>query len=67
MPHDQFCGIGRGSDGARVLKESDPRLAAYALMAEADWRFAVAGGRSGRGDAGESDLARDVRLRERGA
>jgi len=29
---------------ARVLKESDPRLAAYSLkMAEADWRFAVAG------------------------
>jgi Glycosyl hydrolase family 9/Cellulase N-terminal ig-like domain len=28
----------------RVLKESDPRLAAYSLkMAEADWRFAVAG------------------------
>jgi hypothetical protein len=29
---------------ARVLKESDPRLAAYALkMAEADWQFAVEG------------------------
>ncbi len=28
----------------RVLKQSDPRLAAYSLkMAEADWRFAVAG------------------------
>ncbi len=28
----------------RVLKDSDPRLAAYSLkMAEADWRFAVAG------------------------
>ena len=28
----------------RVLKERDPRLAAYSLkMAEADWRFAVAG------------------------
>jgi hypothetical protein len=29
---------------ARVLKESDPRLAAYCLkMAQADWRFAMAG------------------------
>ncbi|MCW3118882.1 MAG: hypothetical protein JWM28_2964, partial [Chitinophagaceae bacterium] len=29
---------------ARVLKDSDPRLAAYALkMAEADWKFAVEG------------------------
>ncbi len=28
----------------RVLKQSDPRLAAYSLkMAEADWRFAIAG------------------------
>ena len=43
-PMGNFTASAAEAIAARVLKESDPRLAAYSLkMAEADWRFACAG------------------------
>ena len=43
-PMANFTASAAEAIAARVLKESDPRLAAYCLkMAEADWRFACAG------------------------
>jgi hypothetical protein len=43
-PMNNFTAAAAEAIAARVLKESDPRLAAYSLkMAEADWRFACAG------------------------
>ena len=43
-PMGNFTASAAEAIAARVLKESDPRLAAYCLkMAEADWRFALAG------------------------
>jgi hypothetical protein len=43
-PMGNFTAAAAEAIAARVLKESDPRLAAYSLrMAEADWRFACAG------------------------
>lgn len=43
-PFTNFLASAAEAIGARVLKESDPRLAAYSLrMAEADWEFAVDG------------------------
>ena len=43
-PYDNFQASASEAIAARVLKESDPRLAAYALQkAKADWKFAVAG------------------------
>jgi hypothetical protein len=43
-PWVNFLAANTEALAARVLKESDPRLAAYALkMAETDWQFAVAG------------------------
>lgn len=44
VPMNNFLASAAEAIAHRVLKESDPRLAAYALkMAEEDWRFAVAG------------------------
>jgi Glycosyl hydrolase family 9/Cellulase N-terminal ig-like domain len=44
IPFDNFIASGVEAIAARVLKQSDPRLAAYSLkMAKADWQFAVAG------------------------
>jgi len=43
-PMGNFTASAAEAIAARVLKESDPRLAAHALkLAEADWRFACAG------------------------
>jgi hypothetical protein len=43
-PMGNFTAAAAEAIAARVLKESDPHLAAYCLkMAEADWRFAMAG------------------------
>jgi hypothetical protein len=43
-PFVNFLASAAEAIAARVLKDSDPRLAAYSLrMAEADWRFAVEG------------------------
>jgi Glycosyl hydrolase family 9/Cellulase N-terminal ig-like domain len=43
-PLNNFTASASEAIAARVLKESDPRLAAYSLkMAKADWQFAVAG------------------------
>jgi hypothetical protein len=43
-PQDNFIASAAEAIAARVLKESDPRLAAYSLKkAEADWKFAVEG------------------------
>jgi len=43
-PMGNFTACAAEAIAARVLKESDPRLAAYSLkMAEADWNFACAG------------------------
>jgi hypothetical protein len=43
-PMGNFTAAAAEAIAARVLKESNPRLAAYSLrMAEADWRFACAG------------------------
>jgi len=43
-PMGNFTAAAAEAMAARVLKESDPRLADYSLkMAEADWRFACAG------------------------
>ncbi len=43
-PKTNFVASAAEAIAARVLKESDPRLAAYCLkMAEADWKFATAG------------------------
>ena len=43
-PMGNFTAAAAEAIAARVLKESDPRLSAYCLkMAEADWRFALAG------------------------
>ncbi len=43
-PMGNFTASAAEAIAARVLKDSDPRLAAYALkLAEADWRFACAG------------------------
>ncbi len=43
-PWVNFLAANTEALAARVLKENDPRLAAYALkMAQADWQFAVAG------------------------
>ncbi len=44
IPMENFAASAVEGIAHRVLKERDPRLAAYSLkMAEADWRFAVAG------------------------
>ena len=44
IPMHNFLASAAEAIAHRVLQESDPRLAAYCLkMAEADWRFAVAG------------------------
>jgi Glycosyl hydrolase family 9/Cellulase N-terminal ig-like domain len=44
IPFDNFIASADEALAARVLKESDPRLAAYSLkMARADWQFAVDG------------------------
>ena len=44
IPMYNFLASAAEAIAHRVLKERDPRMAAYALkMAEADWRFAVAG------------------------
>src|ERR1039458_9529366 len=44
VPMENFAASAVEAIACRVLKERDPRLAAYSLrMAEADWRFAVAG------------------------
>ena len=43
-PFDNFTASAVEAIAARVLKQSDPRIAAYSLkMAKADWQFAVAG------------------------
>ena len=43
-PFVNFLASAAEAIGARVLKDSDPRLSAYALrMAESDWAFAVEG------------------------
>jgi hypothetical protein len=43
-PFTNFLASAAEAIAARVLKESDPRLAAYSLrMAQADWKFAVEG------------------------
>ncbi len=43
-PFTNFQASAAEAIAARVLKESDPRLAAYSLrMAQADWKFAVQG------------------------
>ena len=43
-PLENFVAASAEAIAARVLKESDPRLAAYSLkMARADWEFGVAG------------------------
>jgi len=43
-PSVNFVAAAAEAIAARVLKDDDPRLAAYSLrMAEADWRFAVEG------------------------
>ncbi len=43
-PMENFVASAAEAIAYRVLKESDPRIAAYSLkMAEADWRFAVEG------------------------
>src|SRR6185295_11827539 len=43
-PMGNFTASAAEAIAARVLRESNPRLAAYCLqMAEADWRFACAG------------------------
>ena len=44
IPFANFTASADEAIAARVLKEKDPRLAAYSLkMAKADWQFAVAG------------------------
>ena len=44
LPMTNFLASDAEAIAARVLEQSDPRLAAYALkMAEEDWRFGVAG------------------------
>ncbi len=44
VPMSNFVASAAEAIAYRVLKERDPRLAAYSLkMAEADWRFAVTG------------------------
>ena len=44
IPFDNFTASAVEAIAARVLKQSDPRIAAYSLkMAKADWQFAVAG------------------------
>ncbi len=44
QPRDNFLAAAVEAVGYRVLKERDPILAAYCLkMAEADWRFGLAG------------------------
>jgi hypothetical protein len=44
VPQNNFLASAAEAIAYRVLRERDPRLAAYCLrMAEADWRFAVAG------------------------
>ncbi|MDR3713161.1 MAG: glycoside hydrolase family 9 protein [Puia sp.] len=43
-PMDNFVAAAAEAIAYRVLKDSDPRLAAYSLkMAQADWKFAVEG------------------------
>jgi len=43
-PLDNFLAAAAEAIGARVLKETDPRLSALALkMAEADWKFGIEG------------------------
>ena len=44
IPFDNFIASAVEAIAARVLKQSDPRIAAYSLkMAKADWQFAVTG------------------------